>query len=53
MKTGWVFDERFLWHDSGTAAGTRGPGGWIAPGRPFERPEVAARTRDLVAASGR
>jgi len=52
MTTGWVFDERFLWHDSGTAAGTRGPGGWIAPGRPFERPEVAARTRDLVAASG-
>jgi acetoin utilization deacetylase AcuC-like enzyme len=52
MKTGWVFDERFLWHDSGTAAGTRGPGGWIAPGRPFERPEVTARTRDLVAASG-
>ena len=52
MKTGWVFDERFLWHDSGTAAGTRGPGGWIAPGRPFERPEVAARTRDLVAAAG-
>jgi acetoin utilization deacetylase AcuC-like enzyme len=52
MRTGWVFDERFLWHDSGTAAGTRGPGGWIAPGRPFEQPGVAARTRDLVAASG-
>ncbi len=52
MSTGWVFDERFLWHDSGTAAGTRGPGGWIAPGRPFERADVAARMRGLVDASG-
>jgi acetoin utilization deacetylase AcuC-like enzyme len=52
MTTGWAFHERFLWHDSGTAAGTRGPGGWIAPGRPFERPEVAARMRGLVDASG-
>jgi acetoin utilization deacetylase AcuC-like enzyme len=52
MTTGWAFDERFLWHDSGTAAGTRGPGGWIAPGRPFEQPAVAARMRGLLDASG-
>jgi acetoin utilization deacetylase AcuC-like enzyme len=52
MRTGWVFEERFLWHDSGTAAGTRGPGGWIAPGRPFEQPSVAARMRGLIDASG-
>jgi acetoin utilization deacetylase AcuC-like enzyme len=52
MSTGWAFHERFLWHDSGTAAGTRGPGGWIAPGRPFEQPAVAARMRGLVDASG-
>jgi acetoin utilization deacetylase AcuC-like enzyme len=52
MSTGWAFHERFLWHDSGTAAGTRGPGGWIAPGRPFEQPAVAARMRGLVDACG-
>src|SRR5262249_11124548 len=52
MRTGWAFDERFLWHDSGTAAGTRGPGGWIAPGRPFEQAGVAARMRGLVEVSG-
>ncbi len=52
MTTGWVFDERFLWHDSGAAAGTRGPGGWIQPGQPYEQPGVAARTRALIDASG-
>jgi integrase-like protein len=52
MATGWVFDERFLWHDTGTAAGTRQAGGWVEPGRPYEQPGPARRFRNLVEVSG-
>ncbi len=44
-KTGFLFEEIYLWHD---ASMTRVP---IEPGHHFENPETKRRFRDLLAVS--
>lgn len=51
-RTGWVFDERYLWHDTGTGAGPFPAGGWIEPMEHIEAPAAKRRFANLVAVSG-
>lgn len=51
-RTGWVFDERYLWHDTGTGAGPLPAGGWIEPMEHIEAPPAKRRFANLVAVSG-
>jgi acetoin utilization deacetylase AcuC-like enzyme len=52
MATGWVWDERYMWHDTGTGAGPLPAGGWIEPMEHIESPSAKRRFANLVAASG-
>jgi acetoin utilization deacetylase AcuC-like enzyme len=52
MTTGWVWDERCLWHDTGRYAGVRPPGPWLEPHVHLENAEVKRRMRSLVEVSG-
>jgi len=45
-KTGFLFEEIFLWHDAATGAFP------VEPGHHFENPETKRRFRDLLAVSG-
>ncbi|MEV1129225.1 class II histone deacetylase [Agromyces sp. NPDC049794] len=51
-RTGYVWDERYGWHDTGTYAGAIPAGGWVQPYHHFESPESKQRLAQLVAASG-
>lgn len=51
-RTGWVFDEWFLWHDTGTGAGPLPAGGWIEPMEHIESPPAKRRLVNLVTVSG-
>lgn len=51
-RTGWVFDERFLWHDTGTGAGALPAKGWIEPMEHIESPPAKRRFANLVTVSG-
>ncbi|OCC02683.1 acetoin utilization protein [Labrys sp. WJW] len=51
MTTGWVWHERFGWHDTGTAAGFL-KGEFIQPLQHVESPESKARFASLVEVSG-
>lgn len=51
MSTGWLWNEIFAWHDTGTAAGyLSGPG--LQPFRHFESPESKTRLASMVEVSG-
>jgi acetoin utilization deacetylase AcuC-like enzyme len=51
--TGFVWHERYAWHDTGTGAGPLRAGGWIEPGEPMAESAAAKRRiRNLVDASG-
>jgi len=53
MPTGFVWDERYMWHDTGHAGGPFPAGGWIEPGEDHaERPPTKRRFRNLLEASG-
>lgn len=53
MATGWLWDERYMWHDTGYGAGPLSAGGPIEPGLAHaEAPETKRRFRNLVDASG-
>jgi acetoin utilization deacetylase AcuC-like enzyme len=52
LPTGWVFDERFLWHDTGSSAGMLAAGGWLEPHHHVESAESKRRFGSLVAVSG-
>jgi acetoin utilization deacetylase AcuC-like enzyme len=52
MATGWVWHERFMWHDTGSGAGARSAGGYIEPGQHIENPTAKRRLRNLVEVSG-
>ncbi len=52
MRTGWVWEERCMWHDPGSAGGPLPAGGWIEPGSHVESAETKRRFRNLVEASG-
>lgn len=51
-RTGWIFDERFLWHDTGSGAGSLNAGGYVEPGVHTENPASKRRLRNLVDVSG-
>ena len=45
-KTGFLFEEMYLWHDAAMASFP------VEPGQHFENPETKRRFRDLLAVSG-
>ncbi|WP_449282405.1 class II histone deacetylase [Leucobacter sp.] len=51
-RTGYVWHERFAWHDTGTHAGIFPSGGHVQPYRNFESPESKARLASLIEVSG-
>ena len=51
-RTGYVWHERYAWHDTGTHAGIFPSGGFVQPYRNFESPESKARFAGLVEVSG-
>ncbi|AHD03672.1 class II histone deacetylase [Leisingera methylohalidivorans] len=48
MTTGFLWDERYAWHDAGPASSNR----WAEPWPAFDRPEAKRRLRGLTEASG-
>ena len=51
-RTGWLFEERYLWHDTGTAAGLLASGRWLEPLTHVESPATKRRLQSLMAVSG-
>lgn len=52
MTTGYVWHERYAWHDTGTHAGLLPAGGPLQPYHNFESPESKSRFAGLVEVSG-
>ena len=52
MTTGWLWDERYMWHDTGHGAAFLPPGGFLEPDEHVERPAPKRRFRNLVEVSG-
>lgn len=52
LKTGYVWHERYTWHDTGTHAGLVPPSSTVQPFQNFESPESKARFHSLVEVSG-
>lgn len=52
MATGWVFSERYLWHDTGSGAAFLPTGGWLEPDTHIENPAPKRRFRNLIEVSG-
>ena len=50
-STGWVFHERYLWHDTGSAAGYLEAGGWLEPLAHVESVATKRRFQNLVEVS--
>lgn len=51
-NTGYVWHERYAWHDTGSFAGIVPPGPTVQPFHNFESPESKARLNSLVEVSG-
>ncbi|MHB1833401.1 MAG: class II histone deacetylase [Solirubrobacteraceae bacterium] len=51
-RTGWLFHERYLWHDTGTSAGFLASGEWLEPLAHVESPGTKRRLQSLLAVSG-
>ncbi len=51
-RTGFVWDERYMWHDTGRRVGPAWPVGWVEPIAMTESPESKRRLRNLLDASG-
>jgi acetoin utilization deacetylase AcuC-like enzyme len=51
-KTGFVWHEKYMWHDTGTHAGIMPAGGWVQPGEHAENAETKRRWKNLMDASG-
>ena len=51
MATGWVFHERYMWHDTGRASGPGRRGDWVQAWEHYENPETKRRFRNLVEAT--
>jgi acetoin utilization deacetylase AcuC-like enzyme len=52
MPTGWLWDERYMWHDTGSGGEYLPARGWIEPEQHSERPATKRRFRNLVDVSG-
>lgn len=51
-RTGFVWDERYMWHDTGRRVGPAWPTGWVEPIAVAESPESKRRLRNLLDACG-
>lgn len=51
-RTGYIWHERYQWHDTGTHAGYMPAGGYLQPYHNFESPESKSRFAGLVEVSG-
>lgn len=51
-RTGFVWHERYAWHDTGHAALSASPDEWIEPEEHVESPESKRRLRNLLDVSG-
>ena len=51
-KTGFVWDEKYMWHDTGNALGVLPPDGKFQPCIHFENPETKRRLKNLMDAYG-
>jgi len=47
-KCGFVFEEVYMWHDSGTISFDK----WVQPGEHWENPDTKRRFHGLLNASG-
>lgn len=52
MTTGFLWHDRYAWHDTGTHAGSLPAGGPVQPYQHFESPESKYRFAQLVTVSG-
>ena len=52
VTTGFVWNERYAWHDTGHAAGSMPSGGFVEPEEHVESPESKRRFRGLLEVSG-
>lgn len=52
MTTGLIWDERFMWHDTGRRFGPVGGLSWIEPIEPLESAPAKRRIKNLLDASG-
>jgi acetoin utilization deacetylase AcuC-like enzyme len=52
LATGFVWHERYMWHDPGNFAGPLRPGPFIQPGEHVEHPETKRRIKNLLDATG-
>lgn len=52
IGTGFVWHERYMWHDTGHGAGPVRARGWVEPGEFAESPDAKRRMRNLLEASG-
>jgi acetoin utilization deacetylase AcuC-like enzyme len=52
MTTGFVWHERYMWHDTGKATGVLAPGGYLEPYEHVENPDAKRRIRNLLDACG-
>ena len=48
QKTGLIWNERFMWHDNGSALGQIPAGGAFQPGVHLENPETKRRLKNLL-----
>ena len=52
MSTGFLWDERYAWHDTGTGAGFMSAGGLVEPEMHGESPATKRRFRNLLEVTG-
>ncbi len=51
-KTGLVWHEYYMWHDTGSAALELPPSEWVQPDRHIEQPETKRRLKNLLDVTG-
>ena len=51
-RTGLVWHERMMWHDTGSGASELPSGGWLEPGEHSENPATKRRLKNLLDATG-
>ncbi|WP_257347370.1 class II histone deacetylase [Pseudalkalibacillus decolorationis] len=52
LKTGFLYDESYFWHDTGNGALFLPPGGWIEADEHGESPKSKRRVKNLLERSG-
>jgi acetoin utilization deacetylase AcuC-like enzyme len=52
MRTGLVWHERYMWHDTGSGVSELRSGGWLEPHVHAENPDTKRRFKNLLDATG-